>query len=178
MEATKFLKTTLKNVLLIIPEVFEDHRGIYTETYNEELYAKAFREHGIPEIKFFVDDYSRSTKHVLRGIHGDPKTWKLISCPLGRIYVVIVNCDETSNDFGKWEAFTLSDKNRKQVLVPPMYGTSHLVLSDEAIFQYKQSEYYNPSVLKQFTYRWDEPRFKIWWPIKNPILSQRDELHQ
>jgi dTDP-4-dehydrorhamnose 3,5-epimerase len=76
-------------------------------------------------------------------------------------------------DSGKWQSFVLSDKNRQQVLVPPGYGNAHLVLSDTAIFHYKQSTYYEPS--KQFTYRWDEPRFGIWWPIKNPVLSQRDE---
>ena len=59
-------------------------------------------------------------------------------------------------------------------LVPPKFGTSHLVLSDEAFFHYNESEYHNPKT--QFTYRFDDPRLSIWWPIKNPILSQRDEL--
>ena len=168
----KVLKTKLDKVLLIKPDVFEDFRGYYLETYNNKLYKK----HGIG-VDFVQDDISVSSKHVLRGIHGDAKTWKLISCLKGKIYVVIVNCDEKSKNFGKWESFVLSDVNRHQVLVPPKYGTSHLVLSDEAIFHYKQSTYYDPSVLKQFTYKWNDARFKIWWPIDNPILSKRDELH-
>lgn len=164
----KVFKTKLDGVLLIKLEAFEDHRGYYLETYNEKLYGK----HGI-DIKFVEDDISVSFKNVIRGIHGDNKTWKLISCLYGRFYVVVVNCDAKSPNFGKWQSFMLSARNRWQILVPPKYGNAHLVLSDVDIFSYKQSEYYDPK--GQFTYRWDDPKFKIWWPIKNPTLSQRDE---
>ena len=163
------VKTDLPGVLLIKPEVFEDFRGQYVELYNEALY----REKGI-DVKFIQDDISVSSRHVLRGIHGDRETWKLISCLQGMFYFVAVNCDEASPDFGLWQAFTLSEKNRHQILVPPLYGNAHLVMSVEAIFHYKQSTYYDPS--KQFTFKWNEPRFNIWWPIKNPILSARDEF--
>ena len=165
----KVSKTKLKGVLLIAPDVFEDFRGKYIETYNEALYRKA----GV-DVKFVQDDISVSKKNVLRGIHGDQETWKLISCLAGKFYFVVVNCDVNSKDFGKWQSFILSDENRQQVLVPPKYGNAHLVLSEKAIFHYKQSTYYEPS--KQFTYRWDDSRFGIWWPIKNPILSQRDKM--
>ena len=165
MEITK---TTLDDVLLIKLDVFEDHRGEYIETYNEELYKK----NGI-DMKFVQDDISVSTKNVLRGIHGDSETWKLISCLYGKFYLVVVNCDIDSENFGKWQSFVLSDVNRLQVLVPPKYGNAHLILSDKAIFHYKQSTHYNPA--KQFTYKWNDPKINIWWPIKNPILSQRDE---
>lgn len=162
-------KTKLDGVLLIKPDVFEDHRGQYVETYNEKIYA----EHGVP-VTFVQDDISISTRHVLRGIHGDADTWKLISCLHGRFYLVVLNYDPQSKDFGKWEAFTLSDRNRHQVLVPAKFGNGHLVLSDEAIFHYKQSTYYHPT--GQFTVKWDDPKFKIWWPVKNPIVSMRDEF--
>ena len=162
-------RTNLKGVLLIKPPtIFEDFRGTYVETYNEALYNKS----GIT-VKFVQDDISTSSRHVLRGIHGDSETWKLVSCLYGRFYLVVVNCDTDSGDFGKWQAFTLSDRNREQVLIPPKHGNAHVVLSDTAIFHYKQSTYYDRS--KQFSYKWDEPKFNIWWPIKNPILSQRDE---
>lgn len=161
-------KTPLDRVLLIKPEVFEDHRGEYVETYNQELYHR----HGIA-IDFVQDDISVSTQHVLRGLHGDAETWKLISCLQGRFYFVVVNCDPESPGFGKWHGFLLSDRNRHQVLVPPMHGNGHLILSERAIFHYKQSTYYNPK--GQFSYRWDDPTFKIWWPIKEPILSRRDQ---
>ena len=98
----------------------------------------------------------------------------MISCLSGKFYIVIVNCDETSEDFGKWQSFILSEKNRKQLLVPPKYGNAHVVLSERAIFQYLQSTYYDPEKLKQFTYRFDDRKFNIWWPIKNPLLSKRD----
>jgi len=162
-------KTKLNGVLLIKLDVFEDHRGQYIETYNEKLY----QEQGV-EVRFIQDDISVSSKHVLRGIHGDVETWKLISCLYGKFYLVVVNCDLDSRDFGKWQSFTLTEYNRRQVLVPPKYGNGHLVLSNRAIFHYKQNTYYNPQ--KQFTYKWNEPKFNIWWPIKNPILSQRDEF--
>jgi dTDP-4-dehydrorhamnose 3,5-epimerase len=161
-------KTDLNGVLLITPSAFEDHRGEYIETYNEALY----KENGI-DAKFVQDDISVSTKNVLRGIHGDDETWKLISCLYGKFYLVVVNCDKDSKDFGKWHSFVLSDKNRLQVLVPPKYGNAHLVISDMTIFHYKQSTYYDRS--KQFTYKWDDPQLNIWWPIKNPILSKRDQ---
>ena len=141
----KVKNTKLDGVLLIEPEPFCDNRGYYLETYNEQLYA----EKGIT-VRFIQDDVSVSKKNVLRGIHGDAKTWKLISCLHGEFYLVVVNCDSESGNFGKWQSFILSDENRLQVLVPPKYGNGHLVLSDKTIFHYKQSTYYNPA--KQFTY--------------------------
>ena len=162
-------RTKLDGVLLIKPDVFEDHRGQYVEIYNEDMY----REYGI-DVKFVQDDISVSSKHILRGIHGDATTWKLISCLCGKFYLMVVNCDKDSNNFGKWQPFVLSENNRYQVLVPPKYGNGHLVLSDRAIFHYKQSTYYNPK--SQFTYLWNDPQFNFWWPVKNPILSQRDEF--
>ncbi len=160
--------TNLEGVLLIKPHIFEDFRGEYVETYNEEEY----RKHGI-DCQFIQDDISVSSRHVLRGIHGDQETWKLISCLYGKFYFVVVNCDNESKDFGKWQSFTLSDKNHHQVLVPPKYGNAHLVMSNMTIFHYKQTTYYNPK--GQFTYTWNDPRLNIWWPIKDPIISLRDE---
>lgn len=162
-------KTSLEGVLLIKPPTtFEDFRGSYIELYNEELYNK----NGI-NIKFIQDDISESSQHVLRGIHGDSKTWKLVSCLSGTFYLVVINWDEKSNQYRKWESFTLSDKNRMQVLIPPRFGNGHVVLSKKAIFHYKQNTYYDRE--GQFTLKWNDPELNIWWPIKNPIVSQRDE---
>lgn len=162
-------KTKLDGVLLIKPEAFEDFRGHYIETYNEEMY----KSQGI-NVDFVQDDISVSDKNVLRGLHGDEETWKLISCLYGRFYFVVVNCDKQAKDFGKWQSFVLSDQNHYQVLVPPKHGNGHLALSEKIIFHYKQSAYYNPK--GQFSYKWNNPEFKIWWPIKDPILSMRDEF--
>ncbi len=150
------------------PTVFEDFRGTYVETYNEELYRRA----GI-DMNFVQDDISVSDKHVLRGIHGDQETWKLVSCLLGKFYLVVVNWDPTSSQYRRWESFVLSDQNRKQVLIPPRFGNGHVVLSDQAIFHYKQTTYYNRA--GQFTISWNDPALGIWWPVKEPILSKRDE---
>jgi dTDP-4-dehydrorhamnose 3,5-epimerase len=164
----EFVKTKLEGVILIKPEVFEDHRGEYVEIYNELI----FKQKGI-DVKFIQDDISVSSKGVLRGIHSDKEAWKLVTCLLGRYYLVIVNCDEQSKEFGKWESFSLSEKNRFMVLAPPNHGVAHIAISEKIIFHYKQSSNYNRS--SQSTYRYDDPRFKIWWPEKKPVLSRRDE---
>jgi dTDP-4-dehydrorhamnose 3,5-epimerase len=162
------LKTELDNVLLIKPPTLsEDFRGVYVETYNEKLYFEA----GI-KVRFVQDDYSISSKNVLRGIHGDKETWKLISCPFGRIYLVVVNCDESSAQYRRWTSFVLSEENKLQVLVPPNFGNGHLVLSERALFHYKQSSYYNRAT--QFSIRWNDPSLGIRWPVREPILSRRD----
>jgi dTDP-4-dehydrorhamnose 3,5-epimerase len=162
-------KTSLDGVLLIKPPtISEDFRGTYVETYNKKMY----REAGI-DVGFVQDDISVSSRHVLRGLHGDQETWKLVSCLQGKFYLVVLNWDESSPQWGKWESFVLSDNNRWQVLTPPKFANGHLVLSDQAIFHYKQSTYYNRA--SQFTVLWNDPRLNIWWPIKDPILSRRDQ---
>jgi len=171
----KVEQTSLDGVVLIKPELFSqgdgelshDERGMYLEIYNVAKYKK----HGI-DLDFVEDDVSVSKKDVLRGIHGNNKTWKLVSCVHGQIFFVVVNCDSSSSSFGKWESFDLSDSNHYQVLVPPKYGNGYLALTDKVIFHYKQSSYYDRS--GQFSYRWDDPKFRIDWPIKSPILSERD----
>lgn len=164
----KVEKTKLDGVLLITPPtVFEDFRGTYVETYNEQLYKEA----GI-EIHFIQDDISVSKRNVLRGIHGDDVTWKLVSCLHGEFYLVVVNWDKTSFQFKQWESFTLSDKNHLQVLIPANFGNGHVVLSETAIFHYKQNTYYDRS--RQFTIMWNDPELGIKWPVDNPILSERD----
>jgi len=165
----KISKTKLDKVLKIELESFEDHRGYYLETYNEKLYM----ENGI-DINFVQDDISVSFQNVLRGIHGDQETWKLVSCFRGEFYLVVVNNDESSNQYKNWESFILSDKNNTQILIPPKFGNGHLVLSKKSIFNYKQSTYYNPK--GQFTILWNDPEYGIDWPINNPILSKRDTI--
>lgn len=161
--------TTLDSVRLIRPPtIFEDFRGHYVETYNERLY----REAGIDQ-HFIQDDISVSRQHVLRGIHGDDKTWKLISCLQGSFYMVVINNDPQSSQYRKWTSFTLSESNRLQVLVPPKFGNGHLVMSEQAIFHYKQTTDYDRS--GQFTLIWNDPALGIWWPVQNPIVSERDQ---
>lgn len=162
-------RTQLDGVWLIEPPtIFEDFRGHYVETYNEDIYRAA----GIT-VDFKQDDISVSRKNVLRGIHGNQDTWKLVSCLYGAFYLVVVNNDPDSSQYRKWEGFTLSDVNRKQILIPPKFGNGHLVLSEIAIFHYKQNTNYDRK--SQFTLKWNDPALGIWWPAQHGLLiSSRD----
>jgi dTDP-4-dehydrorhamnose 3,5-epimerase len=161
-------KSALDGVLVIDPPTnFEDFRGEYVEIYNRALYEAA----GVT-YDFIQDDISVSTRHVLRGLHGDGDTAKLVSCLYGKFYLVIVNNDPASSQYRQSTSMTLSDKNRLQVLIPPKFGNGHLVLSDWAMFHYKQTTSYNRA--GQFTLRWDDPSLGLWWPITDPIVSRRD----
>lgn len=98
-------RTSLPGVLLITPPtMFTDHRGVYVELYNERLYQD------VCPARFVQDDISVSHRSVLRGIHGDSETWKLVSCLWGEIYVVVVDCRDGSPDFGRWVGVTISDR--------------------------------------------------------------------
>ena len=160
------------HVLRIQLEPFQDHRGKYVELFNELDYKAVLAHFLLSPPDFVQDDISVSKKNVLRGIHGDTITWKLISCLEGQFMLVIVNLDPTSIYFRKWESFDMTEDAGVQILVPPKFGVAHLVLSDRAIFHYKQSTYYRPRV--QFTRRYDDPLFNIDWPVKDPIVSERD----
>lgn len=165
----KVIETKLKGVLQISPPtIFKDFRGEYVETYNNDLYI----ENGI-DIEFIQDDISVSKKNVLRGIHGDSKTWKLVTCLYGSFHLIVVNNNINSPQYKLFQSFILSDKNRYQILIPPYFGNGHLVLSDFAIFHYKQSTNYDR--LGQFTIMWDDPTYNFDWPVNNPILSKRDQ---
>jgi dTDP-4-dehydrorhamnose 3,5-epimerase len=159
--------TTLPEVRLLKPGIFEDHRGTYVETWNRKEYEAA----GI-KVDFVRDDISTSSRGVLRGIHYDDKTWKLIQCMWGRIFFVVVDMRPESPNYLHWESFILSDTNRHQVLVPPHFGNAHLVLSESCIFHYKMSAYYDPE--NERGVRWDDPKLGIFWPVSNPVLSLKD----
>lgn len=168
MQKLEIEKTALDGVLIIKPPTWsKDARGEYVETYNQALYEAA----GIRG-PWIQDDISVSKKNVLRGIHGDTRTTKLISCLYGEFYFVVVNWDPQSPQYGKWISMNLSEKNRLQVLVPPKFGNGHLVLSETTIFHYKQTTYYDRA--SQFTLYWNDPKLGIRWPTLNPILSERD----
>lgn len=160
-------KTSLDGVYLVKPKAHEDARGNFYETYNEKDYKAA----GL-DATFIQDDISKSVKGVLKGMHGDPGTYKLVQCVYGKVYAVILNCDESSADFGKWESFELSDENKYQLYIPPMYGNGYYVMSDVAVYSYKQSTYYGE--YQQFTYKYNDERFGIVWPDEVRVISERD----
>ena len=152
-------------VTIYQPDSFEDFRGeLYTLFKQEDL-----------DLSFNHDKVSISRKHVLRGLHGDSKSWKHISCLAGEVYLVVVDNRPKSENYLKWDSIVLSSKNRKSILIPPMFANGHFVLSNEATFFYKWSypgKY--PDVQDQFTLKWNDPKIGIDWPTFNPILSKRD----
>jgi dTDP-4-dehydrorhamnose 3,5-epimerase len=158
--------TKLTGVKLVVTDRFEDYRGELGGVYDELLYAEA----GLTA-RFVYDMVSFSYKNVLRGMHGDTETTKLVQCLHGTVYSVVVNCDETSADFGKWDSFILSDKNHHQLYIPPKYGNGYFVLTDTSVYTYKMSKSHSDY---QFTYRWNDPRFGIRWPSDKPVISLRD----
>tara|TARA_Y100001970_G_scaffold294251_1_gene449160 strand:+ start:495 stop:989 length:495 start_codon:yes stop_codon:yes gene_type:complete len=163
----KIKKTKLKGVYKIEIDKFVDFRGEYIESFNLNEFLK------FKKIKFVQDDFSISKKNVLRGFHGDTKTWKLVSCIHGSFDLVVINYNKLSDQYLNTVKFKLSDKKYEQILIPPKFGNAHLVKSKKAIFHYKQSTYYNRK--DQFTIKWNDPRLKVKWAIKKPILSERDK---
>lgn len=148
---------------------FSDHRGEMVCMYGEEW----------EDVGFLKWNLSRSHRGVLRGIHMSPSAAKLATCLYGRIYAVVVDCrrphERDTGAFGEWRAFELTDGNRRMVLVPPMYGLAHFVLSEWALFSYHWSEGFDGDA--QTTFAYDDPTFRIKWPEfgeGEPILSERD----
>lgn len=164
----EIIKTSLDGVKLIRPAVaFEDHRGLIFEHYNSINYGEA-------GIGWFVQDtISVSYRGVIRGIHGDDCTTKIVSCLHGRIYTVAVNNLKGHPQFLKWETFVLTGDNRLQLLVPIGFGNGYQVLSDMAIYYYKLSVRYGGQD-KQFSINPFDPKLGIPWPLRPPILSKRD----
>ena len=155
----------------ITPRVFRDDRGEFLETWNADDYGFA-RDDGTP-IEWVEDDLSISRRDVLRGLHGDDRTWKLVMCAHGSLHLVVADCRADSPAYRRWEAFDLSDADREQLLIPPGCATGLLALTDPVVFAYKQSERYRGAE-GQFTVRWNDPALAIDWPIDRPLLSERD----
>ena len=158
-------------VFIITPSINEDNRGTIFTTYSKETYKNI-----LPEgMEFIHDKFAESKKNVLRGLHGDNKTWKLITCVYGKIFEVVADNRPDSPTYLKWDAFELNDKNKNQILVPPDFVNGYCVLSDFALFHYKlayKGEYFD--VAKQTVIKWNDGRLKINWPVKDPILQERD----
>ena len=153
------------------PTSFQDFRGELYTTWAPEEFSSAF---GM-ELDFVRDKTSVSRYNVLRGIHGDSKSWKYMACVYGEIYYVIVDCRSESPTYKKWDWEILSDKNRQMLLIPPGFGSSCYVMSETAVVNYKWAypgKY--PDVEDQFTVKWNDPEIGVHWPTTNPILSERD----
>ena len=163
--------TAIPGLRRIEPDVFRDERGEFVETWNDGDYAFE-REDGAPLV-FREDDLSLSRAGVLRGLHGDRRTWKLVQCAHGALHAVVADLRPESGAYLRWEPFELTAANRLQLLIPPGCATGVVALADPSLMLYKQSERY-AGAEGQFTVRWDDPALGIDWPVARPLLSERD----
>jgi dTDP-4-dehydrorhamnose 3,5-epimerase len=166
----KVIKTKLADCVIIKPEIFGDNRGFFLETFQAERYAK---DAGI-KLPFVQDNHSRSSKGVLRGLHfqRNKPQGKLVRVVKGQVYDVAVDIRKNSPSYGQWEGVILSEENKMQLWVPPGFAHGFVVLSNTADFEYKCSDYYDPS--DEASILWNDEDLKISWPIDNPILSEKD----
>lgn len=159
-------------VKIITPDVFNDHRGFIFTDYLDSY----FKEEFTPSLDFIHSKNAHNKANVLRGIHGDFKSYKLVECLFGNIYQVVVDCRINSPTFLQYDHFILDYSSPKMILIPPGFGNAFLVTSEYAVYNYKLSYHgtYNDHD-EQFTYKWNDKRINIDWPLKDPILSNRDK---
>ena len=167
----RFQRLDISDVISIEPQPFSDNRGFFFESFKES----EFTLNGIDK-KFVQDNYSHSTYGVLRGLHyqKNPKVQaKLVMVLRGKVFDVAVDIRKNSPTFGKWVGEILSDENHKLIYIPEGFAHGFCVLSDCADVLYKVSNEYSPKHEKGII--WNDPKINISWPIKNPIISNKDE---
>jgi len=164
------INLVVPDVKLIKPRRFDDNRGFFQQAYHYEQYAEA----GIGA-QFVQDNWSRSTKGVLRGLHYQLKhpQAKLISVIRGEVFDVAVDLRRGSPTFGKWAGAVLSEENNHQLYVPEGFAHGFMVLSDTVDFMYKCSDFYAPG--DEYGVIWNDPEIGIGWPdVETPIISEKD----
>lgn len=165
VEASK----SIIGLLLIEREFFSDARGHFMTLH---VVGELDPWTEVP-LRFEEDDLSISRKGVLRGMHGDDVTWKLVQCLAGSIFLVVADWREKSPTYRKKIHLVLDDETHRQVLIPPGCITGHQCLSDQCLFAYKQSRRYSGAA-RQIAVPWNDPVLNISWPLPDPILSERD----
>lgn len=164
------IKTKLNDCLIIKPKVFGDDRGFFLESFQKHNYE----HHAGIKLPFVQDNHSRSSKGVLRGLHFQKKRpqGKLVRVVSGEVFDVAVDIRKDSSTFGMWEGVYLSEINKMQFWVPPGFAHGFVVISEKADFEYKCTDYYDPS--DEGCIIWNDPMLNIDWPIDDPILSDKD----
>ncbi|EGF5349803.1 dTDP-4-dehydrorhamnose 3,5-epimerase, partial [Escherichia coli] len=168
------IETEIPDVLIFEPKVFGDERGFFFESFNQKVFEEAVGR----KVNFVQDNHSRSVKGVLRGLHFQIKPYsqaKLVRCVKGEVYDVAVDIRPESSTYCKWVGVFLSAQNKKQLWIPEGFAHGFVVVSDEAEFLYKTTNYYMPSA--EGCIRWDDPALNIDWPMKTNelILSDKDK---
>ena len=167
------IKTNIADVVIIEPKIFGDERGFFLETFQAERYQEMA---GI-DLPFVQDNHSRSGKNVLRGLHFQKSKpqGKLVRVVRGEVFDVAVDIRPDSPTYGQWAGVLLSEENKRQFWVPPGLAHGFVVLSDIADFEYKCTDYYDPS--DEGCLIWNDASVGIEWPDRiEPILSAKDEL--
>jgi dTDP-4-dehydrorhamnose 3,5-epimerase len=159
----------LNDIAVVVPEVFEDERGFFTEVFR----ADQFKELGLPH-EFVQDNHSRSARNILRGLHFqcEPPMGKLMRVTYGTAFLVAVDIRKNSPTLGQWYGAEVSAQNRRQIWAPAGFARGFCVLSDFAEVQYKCTGIYN--IKAESGILWNDPAIGIEWPVKNPILSGKD----
>lgn len=176
MDKFSFIKTSIPDLYIIDCKVFGDNRGYFMETYSKDEFHNA----GLT-MEFVQDNESKSKKGVLRGLHFQTKhtQGKLVRVVKGEVYDVAVDLREGSPTFGKWEGVLITEENKRQFYIPEGFAHGFLVLSEEAIFTYKCTDYYAPDYDSGVL--WNDPDIGIIWPldqIDHIILSEKDKVQQ
>ena len=167
----EFLKTEIPDVILIKPQTHVDQRGFFLESYRKDEFQKA----GIAT-EFVQDNHSKSIYGVLRGLHFQKKPYeqaKLVRCVRGKIFDVAVDLRENSKTYGKYVSAILSEKNKEMLFIPRGFAHGFLVLSTSAEVLYKTDNIYSKA--SESGIIWNDVTINIPWPIKNPILSEKDK---
>lgn len=172
----QFIKTGLQDLYLVEQRIYTDERGFFLESYNQ----REFHQAGLT-MSFVQDNHSKSQRGVLRGLHYQKKhpQGKLVRVLRGAVFDVAVDLRRDSSSFLKWFGCYLTEENRRQLYIPPGFAHGFLVLSQEAEFAYKCSDFYHPE--DEGGYPWDDPTFGIQWPlegIEQLILSEKDRGYQ
>jgi dTDP-4-dehydrorhamnose 3,5-epimerase len=162
----------IAGVYILKPTISEDLRGnIWTSFLKDNI------EHLLPSDLFFKHDkFSISENNVLRGIHGDMKSWKLVTCVYGEVQQVVVDLREDSSSYLKWQDFIINGDNQQSILIPPGLGNAYYVSSERAVYHYKLA--YEGSYIdadEQFSIKWNDEKINIKWLSNAPILSNRDK---
>ena len=169
----KITPTSLPEVLVIEPQVFGDSRGFFYESFN----ARKFAELTGVQAEFVQDNHSKSGKNILRGLHYQIQQaqGKLVRVVSGEVFDVAVDIRKSSPNFGKWVGVNLSAENSRQLWVPPGFAHGFVVLSEQAEFLYKTTDYWAPEYERCLA--WNDPEIGIDWPIsETPLLSAKDQL--
>ena len=175
----EFLETPSKKfgyqVPTFTPSIYREYRGEIFTTFHSEDHPVMRHVHYEKNELSIHGRFSKSYKGVLRGLHYDNKTWKLVQALVGDLYLVVLDVRESSPTYGDWESFLLTERSRDQVLVPPGFANGHYALTD-CVFHYNllyKGEYVDS--IDHGVVKWNDPEFQIEWPTNNPILQKKDK---